>query len=86
MPDNIPKESRHSQRVAEIPLPDGEILEAREIFAEKTLAVCDRTARRMDFPTVYVGGFPYVKRNVSLRIIPDRAKRKNQPQKPRRAR
>ena len=39
----------------------------------------------MNLPTVYVGGFPYVRRNASLQAVADMAKRRNEPKK-RRAR
>jgi hypothetical protein len=87
MPDNIPNKSHRPQRgISEIALPDGDDLELRENFSNNTLGVCDRTVRRMNLPTVYIGGRPFLPRKKSLQIIADRAKRKNQPAKPRRAR
>jgi hypothetical protein len=76
--------SRRGKRVDQIALPDGDTLVPREIFANE-VGTSDRTARRMDLPTVFVGGFAFVKRNASLQIIADKAKRKNPPQKRRRA-
>jgi hypothetical protein len=85
MSDNIPNEVRRPQRgVSEIPLPDGDTLVLREKFAKNEVGVCDRSARRMNLPTVFVGGRPFVKRNASLQIIADQVKRKNQPPKRRR--
>jgi hypothetical protein len=63
-----------------IRLPDGDTLELRKDFAEDTLHVCDKTAKRMNLPTTYVGGKAYVARNASLAIVAATVKRANQPQ------
>ncbi len=68
-----------------ISLPDGEVLVPRATFARSLVGISDRTANRMNLPTVYISGTPYVKRDASLRILADKAQRKNQPRKPRRA-
>jgi hypothetical protein len=68
-----------------IPLPGGDSLIKREIFAKKTVGVSDRTVRRLNLPTVYVGSVAYVRQNESLQLIADKAKCKNQPAKRRRA-
>jgi hypothetical protein len=75
---------RRDKRVDQIALPDGDTLVPREVFAN-SVGISDRTARRMDFPTVFVAGFAFVKRNASLQVIADKVKRKNAPQKRRRA-
>jgi hypothetical protein len=62
----------------DIPLPDGEVLTPRKVFADK-VAVCEKTITRWNVPTCYVGGVAYVKRNASLQIIGDKAERRNQP-------
>ena len=67
------------RRPSRIGLPDGEELEPRKDFGREALGVSDRTPKRYNFPTVYVGGVPYVKRKASLQIISGRAKRQNQP-------
>ena len=69
-----------------IKLPDGEVLVPRAIFARDNLGVCDKTCRRWDLPTTYVGGVAYVPRNASLRIVAERIHRRNQPPPRRRAR
>jgi hypothetical protein len=74
---------RHVPR--RISMPDGEVMELRRQFAEEELSVCDRTATRMNLPTIYIGGHAYIARNASLRIIADRVQRRNQPAKRRRA-
>jgi hypothetical protein len=76
--------SRRGKRVDQIALPDGDTLIPREMFANE-VGISDRTARRMDFPTVFIAGYAFVKRSASLQIISDKAKRKNAPQKRRRA-
>ena len=63
MPDISTKTSRRDHRALQIALPDGDVLIPRDTFANDHLHVDDRTVRRMNLPTVYVGGFPYIKRN-----------------------
>ncbi|MBA4033798.1 MAG: hypothetical protein C0480_04215 [Bradyrhizobium sp.] len=65
-------------------MPDGDVLIPRDVFASEVLHVDDRTVRRMNLPTVYVGGFPYVRRNASLQAVADMAKRRHEPAKKRR--
>ena len=67
-----------------IKLPDGEVLVPRAIFARDNLGVCDKTCRRWDLPTTYVGGVAYVARNASLKIVAERVRRRNQPSQRRR--
>jgi hypothetical protein len=62
----------------EIPLPDGEVLTPRKVFADK-VAVCEKTIVRLNVPTTLIGGVAYVKQNASLQILGDRAQRRNQP-------
>jgi hypothetical protein len=68
-----------------IPLPNGDKLTPRAKFAAEILAVSDRTAKRMDLPTVLIGGVAHVMHNASLQIVADMVQRKNQPPKRRRA-
>jgi hypothetical protein len=79
------KITRRDHRAAEIQLPDGDVLIPRDTFAVDYLHVDDRTVRRMNLRTVYVKGFPYVRRNASLLAIADRAKARNEPAKNRRS-
>lgn len=79
MTEPLIKTSRRDQRAAEIPLPDGDVLIPRDTFATRDLHCDDRTVRRMNLPTVYVGGFPYVRRNASLLAVADKAKARNTP-------
>jgi len=69
-----------------IQLLDGEVLVPRAVFARDNLGVCDRTCRRWDLPSTYVGGVAYIPRNASLRIVAERIHRRNQPPPRRRAR
>ena len=55
---------RHVPR--RISMPDGEVMETRRQFAEEELSVCDRTATRINLPTIYIGGHAYIARNASL--------------------
>ena len=50
----------------------GEVLEPRADFAKNTLQVSDRTAKRMNLPTVYVGNVAHVARNASLKLVASR--------------
>lgn len=68
-------------RVPEICLPDGRTLIPREDFARHKMGVDERTARRWNLPTTYVGGVAYVDLNGSLEIIGATVKRRNQPPK-----
>lgn len=84
MPDQSTKTSRRDHRAAEIQLPDGDVLIPRDTFAADYLHVDDRTVRRMNLRTVYVKGFPYIRRNASLLAIAEKAKARNEPAKKRR--
>ena len=86
MTDQLTKTPRRDRRASEIPLPDGDVLIPRDTFAASDLHVDDRTVRRMNLPTVYVGGFPYIRRNASLLAVADKAKARNEPAKKRRTR
>jgi hypothetical protein len=50
----------------------------RREFAE-TIGVTDRTARRMNLPTTYIGNVAYVARNASLKIVAEQVRRRNEP-------
>ena len=77
---NTTIQKTNRRRVDQIALPDGDKLVPRELFANE-VGVSDRTARRMDLPTVFVAGFAFVKRSASLQVIADKVKRRNEPQK-----
>jgi hypothetical protein len=67
-----------------IEMPDGDPLVYRPHFAKTKLDVDDRTARRYNFETVYVGGHPYIRQNKSLKALADRAQSRRQTPKRRR--
>jgi hypothetical protein len=67
-----------------IALPDGDVLVPRRLFAE-AIGVSERSVARMNLPTTYLSNVAHVKQNAGLQIISDRAQRKNQPPKRRRA-
>ena len=69
----------------EIKLPDGDSLVPRKKFVIEELRTSERSARRFDFPTTYISGVAFVKRNESLQILADKVKRRNPPAKRRRA-
>ena len=81
MSDINPTESRRHnkkrRRVAEIKMPDGDVLVPRASFAEDEIGTSDRTARRLNLPTTFVNGIAYVARNASLKIIAAGVKRPN---------
>jgi hypothetical protein len=62
-------------------LPDGDHLYPREQFAAEVLGVSDKTAKRYNLPTVYIGGSPFVKHNAALQQLAGGARRLNQPAK-----
>jgi hypothetical protein len=71
--------SEQSSEPHVIRLPDGDTLVLRKDFAEDILRVSDKTVKRMNLPTTYVGGKAYVARNASLEIVAAGVKRPNQP-------
>jgi hypothetical protein len=77
---DIAPTQRHTRHTRpSIPLPDGEILTPRAQFAAQVLDVSDKTAARMNLPTVYIGGVAYVKRDASLKTVAGRVKLRNEP-------
>jgi hypothetical protein len=78
------KRRRPRRRLPEIRLPNGDTLVPRADFARDEIGVCERTVKRLDPPTTYIGGIAYVARDASLKIIGDTARRRNQPTKRRR--
>lgn len=83
-PDISTAERRRPRERVSIQLPDGDVLDPRKKFADD-LGVSEKTVARMNPPTTYIGNVAHVKRNATLQIISDRALRKNQPPKRRRA-
>jgi hypothetical protein len=62
----------------DIHLPDGETLEPRIKFAAR-VGISDKTAQRLNLPTVFIAAVAYVKRNASLELLASRARRRNEP-------
>jgi hypothetical protein len=85
-PDDSTKEvqRRHRSSRVTIALPDGDFLVPRTKFADD-IGVNERTVARMNLPTVYISGIAYVRQKAGLKILGDSAKRRNPPQKRRRA-
>jgi hypothetical protein len=86
MSNTIHSTKRRAKRTPapEIPLPDGDRLVMRVLLA-KNLRVHERTLRRWNLPTVYVGPTPYVLHDQSMRTIASSAQVRNVPAKKRRA-
>jgi hypothetical protein len=63
------RKRRGPQARRRIELPNGDYLEPRDVFADETLGVCDRTVARMKLPTTYIGAIAYVPHNESLNIV-----------------
>jgi len=62
-----------------IPLPDGsDELEPRRQWAER-IGITDRTARKLNLRTTYIGGVAYVPRNASTQQLAENARRRNEP-------
>jgi len=55
-----------------------DVLVPRREFARDELHVSDKTASRMNLPTVYVGGAAHIARNAAMRIISENIGRRNQ--------
>jgi hypothetical protein len=60
-----------------IKLPDDDLVPRRDFASE--IGVSDKTAKRLNLPTTYVGNVAYVLRGASLKIIADKVERPNQP-------
>jgi hypothetical protein len=84
MDDNPPKVARPRRRIPIIKLPSGEDLVPRSDFAEHEIGVAEKTLKRLNLPTTYVGGKAYVARIASLQIVADSVRRRNQPPQRRR--
>jgi len=69
---------RYAKARPRIPLPGGDYLLPRCQWAE-AIGITDRTARKLDLPTVYVGGVAYVPHNASTQRIADQLKVRNEP-------
>ena len=76
---------RPRRTLPQIEIP-GDVLMPRKAFARTVLGVSERTAVRLNLPTVYIGGLAHVARNASLKIVAGLVQRRNQPPKRRRAR
>ena len=74
-----PRKRRGRKGGHRIPLPNGDYLEPRVEFAESKLKVSDRTARRLNLPTTYIGNVAYVAHNASLEIVASSVRCRNQP-------
>jgi hypothetical protein len=63
-----------------------DIARPRSRFAQENLNCCDKTAARMNLPTLYIRGVAHVLVAASLREIAARARRRNEPPRRRRTR
>src|SRR5271165_1019942 len=63
----------------DITLPNGKKLTLSARFAEKNVGVSDRSIRRLNPPTVYVGNCAYIDPEVVLQLIADGLQRRHQP-------
>jgi hypothetical protein len=80
MSDPITTVATKRDRPARIDLPNGKKwLERRSSWAHEKFGVDDKTARRWDLPTLYVGNVAYIEEPTSSEIVAARVKRKNQP-------
>jgi hypothetical protein len=74
------QQQRHWRREdrPDIKLPNGEILTPRIKFADD-VKLSEDTLRKLNLPTVYLAGVAHVKKNASLMLIANGAKRRNEP-------
>jgi hypothetical protein len=61
-----------------IQLPDGDELVPRQQFASE-IGITDRTARKLNLRTTFIGGVAYVPRNASKEQLAEGARRRNEP-------
>jgi hypothetical protein len=71
---------RPRRTLPQIEIP-GDVLMPRKAFARTVLGISERTAVRLNLPTVYIGGLAHVARNASLNIVAGLVQRRNQPAK-----
>jgi len=88
MPDNdstatAPRRFKREHR-PDIALPNGKKLQPRRHFADE-IGVSERTVKRLNPPTTYVGNVAYIEPDATVQLIADTLKRKNQPIKQRKA-
>jgi hypothetical protein len=82
-PSPRPRKRREDRR--SITLPNGTVLDPRVQFADE-LGLSEKTVRRMNLPTVYVGCVAYIDRHAGLNQIGAGVKRRNEPPTRRRRR
>ena len=68
----------------DIVLPDGRVLKPRLKIADE-LGISERTVRRMNANTTFVGNVAYVDESSVLQLIADTIERRNKPRRGRRA-
>jgi hypothetical protein len=74
-----PKKQRPTAKTRpRIPTADGDFLEPRQQWAG-VVGITDRSARKLNLPTVYIAGVAYVPHRRSTEILVDRAQRRNEP-------
>jgi hypothetical protein len=68
MSDGAPVKRRRGSPVKQFPVA-GDTAHLRIDWAENELGVADRTVARMRLPTIYVGGWAYILRNASQKLL-----------------
>jgi hypothetical protein len=84
-PDTSQSHRSKRHRPITIELPNGQTLEQRAHFADG-LGVTDKTVKRLNAPTTYIGNVAYVDRGAALEVLAARIKHRNQPARRRGAR
>ena len=76
-PDTSQSHRSKHHRPITIELPNGRVLEQRAHFADD-LGVTDKTVKRLNAPTTYIGNVAYVDRRAALEVLAARIKHRNQ--------
>lgn len=82
--DTITVSRRPRKRLPEINLPNGDVLVPRADFAANEIGCCERSVKRINLPTTFVGGVAYVAKRASLEILAATVRRRNEAPKRRR--
>jgi hypothetical protein len=76
--DTSPKATQLVEERPDIPLANGDSLTPRRRWAGKR-GISDKTARKLNLPTTYVGNVAYVPDQASTEILAGRIQYRNQP-------
>lgn len=77
-----PRRGRRKHAGRHIKLPNGDTLVPRRELAEDELGITEKSLKRRNPPTVYLGGVAYVPHDATLQqVITDRIRRRTEPRR-----